>query len=311
MYNQLTLQQRSVISALLQSQKSKKEIAEIVGVNISTIYREIKRNASPSGHYNADKAHQKAIERRQRTTTNAKIAPILEWHAKQLIKEFQWSPRQISGALAREGIKISHQTIYNIVHRDPTGELKKHMRHQLKHRSRTLYKKFPVANRTSIHQRPEESDGKRFGDWEMDLIVDGFGHAILTLTERSTNMLLLTRLPHGKKAEGVARAVRRLLLPYKKHVHTITTDNGPEFAEHLKITKWIGATVYFADPYCSWQKGAIENANKLIRQYIPKQANFNDYTDKHLMKIQKKINLRPRQKLDFSTPKTEFYKRIN
>ena len=113
----------------------------------------------------------------------------------------------------------------------------------------------------------------------MDLIVDAHNHAILTIVERSTNMLFMTKLPHGKKSEPLAKAVRRLLLPYKKYIKTITTDNGPEFAAHKLITKYLGAVVYFADPYASWQKGAIENTNKLIRQYIPKQANFDDFTD--------------------------------
>ena len=157
----------------------------------------------------------------------------------------------------------------------------------------------------------QEADGTRFGDFEMDLIVDSFGHAILTLTERLTNMVFIEKLKDGKKAEGVVKAVRRLLLPYKDKVLTITADNGPEFAEHLKITQWLGAKVYFADPYSSWQKGAIKNANKLIRQVIPKSANFNDYTDKRIKGIQHKLNRRPRQKLNFSTPKIEFYKRIN
>ena len=97
--------------------------------------------------------------------------------------------------------------------------------------------------------------------------------------------------------------VRRLHLPYKEHIKTITTDNGPEFAAHKLITKHLGVVVYFADPYSSWQKGAIENTNKLIRQYIPKQANFDDYTDKRIAMIQKKINNRPRQKLNFETQK--------
>ena len=144
----------------------------------------------------------------------------------------------------------------------------------------------------------------------MDLIVDHFGHAILTIVERSTNMLFMTKLPHGKKSEPLAmQQVRRLLLPYKEHIKTITTDNGPEFAAHKLITKYLGAKVYFADPYSSWQKGAIENTNKLIRQYIPKQANFDDYTDKKIAMIQKKINNRPRQKLNFETPKNEFHKK--
>ena len=143
----------------------------------------------------------------------------------------------------------------------------------------------------------------------MDLIVDGHNHAILTIVERSTNMLFMTKLTHGKKSEALAKAVRRLLLPYKKHIKTITTDNGPEFAANRLITKYLGAVVYFADPYASWQKGVLENTNKLIRQYIPKQANFDDFTDM-IASIQKKINSRSIQKLRFETPKAAFYKRI-
>ena len=144
----------------------------------------------------------------------------------------------------------------------------------------------------------------------MDLILDGHNHVLLTIAEHSTNMLFMIRFAHGKKSEPLAKAVRRLLLPYKKHIKTITTDNGPEFAAHKLITKYLGAVVYFTDPYASWQKGAIENTNKLIRQYIPKQDNFDDFTDKKMASIQKKINSRPRQKLRFETPKAEFFKRI-
>ena len=196
--------------------------------------------------------------------------------------EEQWSPRQISGVLKKEGISVSHQRIYNIIHADATGTLSQHMRHKLKYRRRPKHNHFPIADRISIHQRPEQADGKRFGDYEMDLIVDRFGHAILTIVERSTNMLFMTKFAHGKKAEPLAKEVRRLLLPYKKYIKTITTDNGSEFAAHKLITKYLGAVVYFADPYSSWQKGAIEYTNKLIRQYIPKQANFDDYTDKKM-----------------------------
>ena len=96
----------------------------------------------------------------------------------------------------------------------------------------------------------------------------------------------------------------------KRQIKTITTDNGPEFAAHKMITEYLGTIVYFADPYASWQKGAIENTNKLIRQYIPKKANFDDFTDKKIANIQKKINRRPRQKLNFKTPKSEFYRKI-
>ena len=306
MYKQLTSEQRSQIFALLQRKCPRKEIARIVGISQSTLSRELRRNSTRSGKY----IWFKAMERRKRSTRNAALAPELVWRIKQLIIEEQWSPRQISGVLKKEGSGVSHQCIYNLIHTDASGELARHTRHKLKYRRRPKYKRFPIADRTSIHSHPEQADGKRFGDFEMDLIVDAHNHAILTIVERSTNMLFMTKLAHGKKSEPLAKAVRRLLLPYKKYIKTITTDNGPEFAAHKLITKYLGAVVYFADPYASWQKGAIENTNKLIRQYIPKQANFDDFTDKKIASIQKKINSRPRQKLKFETPKAEFFKRI-
>lgn len=311
MYKQLTSEQRSQIFALLQRKSPRKEIARIVGISESTLSRELRRNSSASGNYIWFKAHDKAMARRSRTTTNARLGEPLVWRIKQLILEEEWSPRQISGCLGKEGIRVSHQTIYNIIHADTTGTLSAHTRHKLKYRKRPKPRAFPIAERTGIHQRPKEADGKRFGDFEMDLIVDAYNHAILTIVERSTNMLFMTKLKEGKKAKPLAQEVRRLLLPYKKHIRTITTDNGPEFAAHLQITKDLGATVYFTDPYASWQKGTIENTNKLIRQYIPKSANFNEFTEKKITMIQKKINRRPRQKLNFETPKNEFYRRIN
>ena len=168
-----------------------------------------------------------------------------------------------------------------------------------------------IPNRTSIRERPLEADGTRFGDWEMDLIVGKEGKgAILTLTERSSNLLLMEKLPDGKKAASLPRVVNRLLFPYRgKGVKTITTDNGGEFACHELIEKKLRATVYFTDSYCSWQKGAIENANKLVRQYIPKGTDFNTVSDRFVMEIQKKINRRPREKLGFRSPKEYFFEK--
>ena len=114
------------------------------------------------------------------------------------------------------------------------------------------------------------------------------------------------RVSHiGKLSKPLVKVVRKLLLPYKNSLKT--TDNGPEFAAHKDITKYLGVPVYFADPYCSWQKGTVENTNKLIRQYIPKKDSFDNYTDKRIMSIQKKLNERPREKLNFDTPKYKFF----
>ena len=100
------------------------------------------------------------------------------------------------------------------------------------------------------------------------------------------------------------------LLPCKDIIKTITADNGTRFAAHELVTKRPGAPVYFTDPYSSRQKGAIENANKLIRQYIPKGASFKDNPPEKIKQIQHKLNRRPREKPGFSSPKTEFYKQF-
>ena len=186
-----------------------------------------------------------------------------------MIKDEDWSPRQISGVLAKEGIHICAQTIYNHVHADTKGELAKHMPHELcyrrKEKKQYVTKGTNIPNGTSIHDRPKEANGTRFGDWEMDLIVDSQQHVILTLVERSTNMLLMQRIPTGKKSEPIAKAVVKQLFPYRKTVKTITTDNGSEFAAHQLITKGLyvkgkeDIKVYFTDAYSSWQKGCIEN----------------------------------------------------
>nr|WP_161941961.1 IS30 family transposase [Petrimonas mucosa] len=134
--------------------------------------------------------------------------------------------------------------------------------------------------------------------------------AILTVTERKTNLVMIGELPRGRDSKGLAKVLCRMLLPYKDVIRTITTDNGLEFAAHERITEMLEAPVYFTDPYSAWQKGSIENANKLIRQYIPKGASFKNYPPDRLKRIQHRLNERPRKKLDFNTPKVEFYKQL-
>lgn len=253
------------------------------------------------------------IVRRERSSSNRKTPNHILKRALNLLIEEDWSPKQISGFLKREGINISHERIYREIRADETGLLKKHCRHKMKYRRHKWHKRKSsgrtlIPNRISIHQRPIEADGTRFGDWEMDLVIGkGQKSAVLTMIERKTNMFLQTKLT-SKKPDVVAKAAWRLLLPYKANVLTITTDNGSEFMNHQWLTKHIGATVYFADPFCSGQKGAIENANKLFRQYFPKGTDFRLIEQSQFDVIQAKINRRPREKLNFSSPKIEFFK---
>ena len=323
MYKQLTSQQRSQIFALLQRKTPRKEIALIVGCSQSALSRELRRNSTDKGNYLWDKAHSKAMERRKRVTSNSAKDPCIVWEALNLLMEEDWSPEQISAYMKSRGKEISHELIYRHIRADQTGQLASHCRHKMKYnrhgRPDRTTKVRNIPDRVSIHQRPAEADGTRFGDWEMDTIVgkDGKG-AIVTLTERTTNMILMERLPHGKHPEPLAKTVIRMLFPYRHTVRSITTDNGSEFCAHKLISRALAPKgtkdpnlVFFADSYSSWQKGAIENANKLIRQYIPKGTDFSSLTDAFIRKIQHKINRRPRKKLKFQSPKNVFFRIIN
>ena len=316
MYKHLTQEQRYYIYVERQKGSTQKSIAKAIGVNESTVSREIKRNGGRNNSYNFLKAQEKADGRSHRTPGNRSISDALKWRVKELLTKEQWSPKQIAGRLKLEGHNISHETIYTMIRADKTGELARNCRHKMKYDKKTSRKGVTratnIKNRVSIHDRPPEADGTRFGDWEMDLIVDKDQNAILTLVERSSDRFLMEKLKHGKQAMPTAKVAWKLLLPYKgEGLKSITTDNGSEFAAHEWLSKQLGVTVYFTDSYSSWQKGNIENTNKLIRQYIPKGTDISTLTDKKIASIQNKINSRPREKLNFSTPNEVFFKHYN
>lgn len=314
MYKQLTSEQRYTISVLLQNRTKQKEIAKAINVSPSTVSREIRRNSGVRGRYNWETAQANAVQTKRKKPGNHSIDKDVMEEARHLLVTEPWSPEQISGVLAKDGKYISHETIYRMIRKDKAegGTLYKHCRHKLKRRARPVGgRRISIPNRTSISERPAEVDGKRFGDFEMDTIVGRGNHgAIVTLIERSTNMLFMRKLKKGKNAKDLARTVIHLLSPFKEHVKSITTDNGTEFACHEMIGKSLGVTIYFADPYASWQKGAIENANGLIRQYVPKTETFEHVSHQQITKYSKKINIRPRKKLEFKTPHECFYEQI-
>ncbi len=308
----ITEAQRYEIFAYLKCGKSNSFIAEALGIHKSSISREIKRNSTKTGKYNPKFANELSQERKDRFGRNRKFTMgIQSFVAEKIVKE-QWSPKQIVGHCTKNSLPIvSHERIYQYVRHDKEegGQLYVHMRHRLKHRKRPVGKFIPIKNRVSIEERPEIINKKeRFGDWEIDTIIGNNQQgAIVTITERTTNFFLMKKLTKGKNARALAETVIQMLMPYKAHVHSITADNGTEFAEHELISKKLGTKVYFTHPYSSWEKGLIEYTNKLIRQYIPKKSNFNNYNDLEIMAIQKKINARPREKLNFENPKNIFY----
>ena len=309
----ITREQRYLIEAYLKAGKSKEFIASELGVHKSSIYREVKRNAKKRGSYKASHADIQSQERKERFSCNRSFDLNIERFVKKHIEEEQWSPEQIVGYCRKKNIPmVSHERIYQYIRSDKEkgGNMYQNLRHRLKHRKRPVGgKHIPIINRVSIDQRPEIINNKnRFGDWEIDTIIgkDGKG-AIVTIVERTTAFFMMRKLPEGKNAESLADNVIDMLLPYKNSVHSITSDNGTEFAEHQKIAFKLQANFFFAHPYSSWERGLSEYTNKLIRQYIIKKSNFDDYNNDYIAEIQHKINRRPRENIDFNSPKILFY----
>ena len=313
-YHHITSEQRYTIDVLLRQKKSRKEIAKTIGVSESTLSREIKRNSGQRG-YHYKQAQVKAADRQRRLQNYRNLTLELRKFIREKMTQEQWSPAQIVGWLRKHGEKtVSVETIYAYIRADKAngGDLWTHCRHQLKHRKRQVSQPYTaVQNRTMIDERPPECDGSTPGDFEMDTILgeDGKG-AIVTIVERNKSFVMARKLPHGKNAKELAKVVIAMLLPYIGKIRSITTDNGSEFAEHLEIAKRLKTKIFFAHPYSSWEKGCIEYHNKLIRQYIPKGADFKTITDDMLKQTVMKLNKRPRLKLGFSTPVKEFFKFI-
>ena len=311
----LTQEQRYTISVMRKQGCTQKQIAQAIDKNKSVISRELKRNANAKGIYAFAFAQQMAQIRKERMKKPRKLHTWLKGQIISLIEQ-DWSPQQIEGRLRLENKPlVSHETIYKIIRQDKDegGTLYKHTRHKLKHRKKHIGKKFSIKDRVSIDKRPKIVDNKeRFGDWEIDTIVGKSNKgAIVTIVERKTAFMMMEKLKNGKNAKKLTKTVVKLLTAYINHVHTITGDNGTEFAEHKTIAKKLKTSFFFTNPYASWEKGLIENTNKLVRQYIPKKTNFNNLNELQIKEIQYKINNRPRKNLNFYSPKEILYRYLN
>jgi len=308
-YQQLTQEQRYQIYALMKMGHYQTEIAKCIGVDKSTISRELKRNRGQRG-YRPKQAHNLAMSRRKQGQRRIQSET---WALIEAKIRLDWSPEQISGWLLKHhGIQVSHEWIYQYILSDKQagGDLHKHLRCQKKRRKRygSHDRRGKLPNRVSIDERPEIVDQrKRIGDWEVDTIVGRTYHqAIVTLTERKSRFALLRKVEQ-RKADLVSEAVIDLLLPVADRSHTITGDNGKEFAEHERIAHELGIDFFFAHPYAAWERGANENMNGLVRQYIPKNRDFESVMDDELLLIINRLNHRPRKCLDFGTPFEVFF----
>lgn len=314
-YKQLTLSKRYHISTLIKQGFTQKDIALEIGVSPSTICRELKRNSSQ--RYNAEQAqiiyHKRVIAKKKRNA----ITKLIEKYIRTKLK-LDWSPEQISGRMRLDiGQSVHHETIYKFIYNNKKagGKLYKHLRHknQKYHcRTKEYQKRGMIINRIMIDKRPKIVEHKkRIGDWEIDTVI-GANHkgALVTIVDRASKFTLIKKV-ESKHAQIVTQATLDLLHPLKSLTHTITSDNGKEFAYHDVISKTLNTRFYFANPYHSWERGLNEHTNGLIRQYIPKKSEFENISKEEIVTIANKLNHRPRKSLNYKTPFEVFMKEFS
>lgn len=306
-YKHVTRDIRCQLDTLKVTGLSLRAIAKQTGKNVSTISREIARNSGKRG-YRFNQADRLSCERRSNASKVKKklTADLVIKINACLIKD--WSPDQTSGRLKLEGVFVSHESIYRHIWDDKRkgGELYKHLRHNGKcynKRSSGKAGRGCIPNRVDISERPGIVEEKsRFGDFEADTIISaGSKTALMTIVDRRSKFTFMKKI--GKKtASNIHKAIVEKLASFPYAVHTITYDNGMEFAAHEQISADLNAKAYFATPYCSWHRALNEHTNGLTRQYLPKKEDFKNVTDDEVQVIENKLNNRPRKVLKYKTP---------
>lgn len=305
----LTSEQRYTIERLISQRIKQKEIAIILEKHKSVISREISRNKDPkTGKYSAEFAQANYEKIQKGKNKKIRFTKEIQDRVEALIRK-DYSPEQVYGECLKLGLAcVSPERIYQHIWEDKKngGTLYTHLRRNgRKYRKRGAAKdsRGILKNRVDIDQRPKiVEEKKRFGDLEIDTIV-GKNHkgAIVTINDRASGFLWMQKIPN-RTAKEVKRVTIAMLKEFKDHIKTITSDNGKEFALHQEIAKELDVEFYFAKPYHSWQRGANENLNGLIRQYIPKKSDFSTIKMEYIYHIRAKINDRPRKRFQYENP---------
>ena len=280
-FHHLTLDERCQIYALRKSGVSFRGIARDLRCSPSTISREIRRNSGRRG-YRFKQADQLACERRHLASCRSRKMSAAWWRGIEERLAQQWSPEQIAGRLRLDGIvSVSPSWIYRHVWSDRAagGYLYRNLRRRGK-----------KANRRGR---------------------DGAGHqgALVSLVDRASKYTLLQQVPQ-KTATAVSAAIAQCLLPFVMLVHTITADNGKEFAGHQSLAQLLGTLFFFARPY-HWERGLNEHTNGLVRQYFPKSTDLRTIGAQEVRRVQDRLNNRPRKSLGYRTPAEVFRRALD
>lgn len=312
MSNDLTSYERQKLQYWLQTKMSLRAIAKIMKRTHSALSKEINKNACGNRtKYRADIA-QRMFEKRRHKQRKGKLDKYPE--LKTIVAdglEAGWSPDVIAGKLKTSGEKqtISHESIYHYIY-NKEGRYEgwhKYLRQAKPKRQKRGGRKngkLGIPERKSIHERPAYiDDRKRYGDWESDSMIFSKQKTILSVqSERKSKLIRMYKLPN-KSAEETKNALVMTAESVPKDLFlSVTFDNGTEGVKHTEIKKEYGIDTYFCDPFASWQKGGVENANKLIRQYLPRNTDLSKLTDRDIYEIQERLNNRPRKCLNYKSP---------
>ena len=304
-YQHFSRDDRVLLARLLKTKLRRKEVARLLNKDPVSIWREVERG-SRNGKYlpsfSAREARARKTHRRKKIENNGR----LKKYVLEKLKAY-WSPEQIAGRLRRDGIVICHETVYGYILRHP--HLKKYLRcqkgrYRRRHGTKRREKQREYDKKRWIGTRPEIiNQRQRIGDWEGDTIVGkGQKQRILTHVERLSGYTLAAKLSVTTAAlvtQVTTAQFKRL--PRKKRL-SITYDNGTEFSNHELTGRNTKTTIYFANPYHSWERGTNENTNGLLRQFFPKKSSFDTITEKDVKKAARMLNHRPRKRLMFTTP---------
>jgi transposase, IS30 family len=319
-YTHLSQKERYVISHL-QYSFSKREIARRLGRHHSTISREFKRakDRHPLTTYYYDWSHPLALEKRRkprhlRRQNNQRLVAYVEAKLR-----LEWSPEEIANRIridypGDEQMRISHESIYRWVYLDSSVDGMLYQSLRRKRKKRRKQRRYGTgrrffADRVRIAQRPGVvATRQRFGDWEGDTLQGKPGTGCLaTMIERKSRYLVAAKLENKKAATLTEKCVKAFGPIPRAMRQTLTVDNGSEFANFKDLEKKTRLTVYFADPYAAWQRGANENTNGLLRQYFPKGFDFSKADTETLAEAVRRLNNRPRKCLGYRTPHEVFW----
>ncbi|MDQ3156605.1 MAG: IS30 family transposase [Actinomycetota bacterium] len=317
----MTFEQREDIVVLFGSGSTNAEIARAVGCHRSTIGRELRLKSTTfpdrRPKYRASMAQKRAHWSARRIgesklAANPGLCQVVQDHL-----EDDLSPEQISGRLKIDfpndaEMRVSHEAIYQALFVQGGGELRRDLHQRLrtgravrKTRRKVGERRGQIADMVNIAERPPEVEDRAIpGHWEGDLITGTQNKsAIGTLVERATGFVMLLHLPDNHGADAVQNAMVQAMsrLPATLR-QTLTWDQGVEMSNHVQIAEATDLDIYFCDPHSPWQRGSNENTNGLLRQYFAKGADLSVFAPDYLEHVARKLNRRPRKRLDFRTP---------